>query len=746
MGLTPVNIQDFQVGKVNDKDSFLLMNDAFPVMENCYNWRGRIKRRDGFAKLGDGRLRRELSAAATGTIDMSSATTATYNIFTALGVAATEPDASVQPGDDFNIAVVIQGSVTNSEMSITTATQTFTIDVAGTAAVTAATIDYSTGDITVTHSNNDLAAATVTLTLGYYPSLPCMGLFARELSTINVEELVAFDTKYAYRYNGGSSDFQEWIPGTTWSGTNSNFFMAADYWQDGTNQDLFWVTNFSGTAGDPIRYTNGSTWTNFLPVINGTNEMHQCRFLVSYKGRLAFNTLEGGTLATSTQYPQRLRYSQNGDPTDQTNGWLDDTPGRGGFIDCPTNEHILSFGFIRDQLIVGMEKSLWAVRYTGNEILPFVFEKINSEFGWDSMRSPVLFDQGVIGIGKKAVTVCDGVSTQRIDEEIPDQVFNFHKVNDGVERVEGIRDFNKELVYWCYPDITTNTFPNRMLVYNYRNKTWAVFKDSFTAFGTHQQFSDEVWEEQTKTWAEKTVSWNSGFSQEGTTNVVAGNQQGYVLVLTSNTNNSPSLAIKSLTAGNEVGVECINHNLAVGDWVTFSGIIGTASSLNTTTDAYKVTVVTDTDNITVCTPLTAGFTYFGGGELTKLENFSLKSKNFNVLEQGKSLSLSYIDFFLHKTANGQFNCNIYSDYNDSQPINDGSDSFYNTKVDSYGNADDIAESEKAYHRFYCNNHGRFSQFELTLSDTEMASIALNSYEVTIDAITLWVSASGRATS
>jgi hypothetical protein len=744
MSLQPITINDFKVGLKRDQEEFLLMNDAFPTMQNMYNWRGRLKRRQGFDKLGtSGRLRREITAAVTGTIDMSSSTTATYNIITALGVAATEPNASIELGSLTNIQVTIQGSVANATLDITTDTEVFTVTAAGTPNISAATLDYSNGTIAITHSVNDLAAANVTLTLAYYPALPVMGISQQNLPLINSEQTVAFDTKYAYLFNNTSDDWEEWIPGTTWSGTNSNFFMDLNYWYSATNLGLFWATNFSGTGGDPMRYTDGAAWTNFLPVINGTNEVHQCRFFVPYKGRLlAFNTFEGGTLATSVHFPQRLRYSQNGDPTDQVNGWLDDTPGRGGFIDCPTNEHIIAYGFIRDQLLIGMERSIWAVRYTGNEILPFVWERINSEFGWESMRSPIQFDQGVIGIGKKAVSVCDGVSVQRIDEEIPDEVFNIHNENEGLQRVAGIRDFNNELVYWTFTNSDENgTFPDRMLVYNYRNKGWAFFKDSFTCFGEWQRFSDVIWSGIDEPWQEYNNTWNAAFEQAQFPNIVGGNQQGYVHILNTTVGNDPSISISSLSDSPTV-ITAINHNFENGDIVRLSGILGTASTMNNLIGEVS-NVTADTFQVSI--PLAAGFTYFGGGEVERFSNFSLKSKKFNALDQGQSLSLSYIDFQTEATENGQFTCEILADYSNT-PINTGNDNFFNTIVDTVPSGFEISDSDKTFHRFYCNNHARFSQFELKLSDAQMVDNDINKSEVLIDNIILWVKAGGRITS
>ena len=40
--------------------------------------------------------------------------------------------------------------------------------------------------------------------------------------------------------------------------------------------------------------------------------------------------------------------------------WRQDVPGRGGFIDAPTEERIISAGFVRDMLIVLFEFSTWS--------------------------------------------------------------------------------------------------------------------------------------------------------------------------------------------------------------------------------------------------------------------------------------------------------------------------------------------------------------------------------------------------
>ena len=43
-----------------------------------------------------------------------------------------------------------------------------------------------------------------------------------------------------------------------------------------------------------------------------------------------------------------------------------------------TDEQIISCEFIKDRLIVFFERSTWELAYTGNEVLPFIWQKINT--------------------------------------------------------------------------------------------------------------------------------------------------------------------------------------------------------------------------------------------------------------------------------------------------------------------------------------------------------------------------------
>ncbi len=470
-GYQPLYIKGMTTGLVQNRENFILPDDAYPILENAFIFREGIKRKQGFQFLG--RLRRLLQNL---TLMNTAASPWSFNIYTTLVPPLVVGPTALIEGAAFLLA----GTVTFTDNG----NGGFTTNTPG----NSGTINYTTGDVVLTHTVGP--GQTAAMQLNYFPDLPVMGLPSRELNSINNEELVAFDQTYAYRFNSSIGGFEEFLPGTTWTGSDSEFFWGTNYWVGDGNIKIFWVTNFSG-SGDPIRYTNGialSNWVNFTPQINNAGDLlNQCLVLLPFRGRLiAFNTREAG----GSPFPQRIRWAAIGNPFTMVspivsvvnpNAWRDDIRGQGGFLDIPTSESIVSAGFVRDNVVVYCERSTWQLRYTGRSIAPFQIERVNSELGSESTFSAVQFDTSLVGIGDKGIIECDSYKSERIDIKIPDLTFQFNNDDNGTKRVHGVRDFFNKLAFWTYPfkpnddqSITPNKFPDRRLVYNYENDSWAI--------------------------------------------------------------------------------------------------------------------------------------------------------------------------------------------------------------------------------------------------------------------------------
>jgi hypothetical protein len=694
-----------------------------------------------------------------------------FNFFTTVVPAITETNASL-----------VIGSIV-----ITDGTDTFTDQGDGTLkrqdGNLTSTINYETGAITL---NRTVAtAAAFTATASYYPALPVMGITKRENTNSVRDETVFFDQKYAYNFlpsaTGGA--FEEFLPGTTWTGTNSEFFWTTNYFIDKSGFKVFWATNYS-VSGDPIRYTNGqatTNWVDFTPRIDAANNLLlQALALLPFRGRLlAFNTKEG-TISPGQKFSNRIRWAAIGTPftvvspivtSINADAWRDDIRGKGGFLDIPTTEDIISVGFVRDNLVIYCEHSTWQLRYTGRTIAPFQIEKVNSELGATSTFSAVQFDTSLLGVGDKGIVECDSFKSERVDIKIPDLVFKFQNDNAGNTRVHGIRDFINRLAYWTFPSEQTNIYPDRRLVYNYENDSWAIFTDSLTALGTFQVPSSRTWINTHLPWIECNFAWID--QPVSVPTIVGGNQQGFIEYLDETTTNDPSLYISSITSNtpNATIVTSPDHNLVNGQIIKITGIID-SSFTNLNDGIFSVNLSAsdpfnsfelfkyNPDSQTFSTPQIDPApvnAYIVGGLIAVRDNFNITSKKFNYVDEGQSIQLGYIDILCKAISEGSFSLNVYLDYDDSIASNTlpknviaddnpilSPDTFFNSIIPTSQAAENGIGGSKYFQRVYCATRATFLTIQYTFNNAQMAGLEQQK-DVEIDSQVLWMRKGGRIT-
>jgi len=649
-------IAPFETGLETDLKPWLIPEDAFQQLNNAYIFRGRVRKRFGSSLTGYGattssnaqlfsRLRIKLTGgAAVGITDGAGAATGTV------------PGSVFKVGQIFSIGTVI-----------------YTVSVLGTPATMLKTDATTTCTLNTTTGVYAFNGAPATTQIYFYTSEPVMGLTQHESGTINDSPAVAFDTQFAYKFNGASWD----LIGPTasqWHGSNSQFFWAAN-WTGLTFSDTYlFTTNFNATIGTPdasddsMWYYSGAAWTAFNPnFFVAGDKIKTAKMIVPFKDRLVlFNTIEQNAAGTvNTSYKNRIRYSHNGSPLSATAWYEPNEVGAsgGGWIDAPTEEEIISVEFIKDRLIVYFERSTWELAYTSNQVLPFLWQKINTEYGSDSMNSTVPFDKVVLTIGSRGIHACNGGNVERVDQKIPNKIFQVRQDNNGVDRVAGIRDYYTEMVYWAFPTANaganSDIYPNKILVYNYKNQTWAFNDDCITAFGYFEQQLGLTWAAMDMTWEEMTFAWDSATTSPKFRQIIAGNQHGFVFIvspeITSNAENIQITNTSYDTTTNVLTLTIIDHTLESEDYIKLTNVTGLTIGGD---GIYQVTVV-DADTISVIVPSCTG-TYLGGGTVGRISNVNIVSKQWNFyLKEARSIYLSHIDFIIQKTENGQV-CIDYS--------------------------------------------------------------------------------------
>lgn len=672
-----------EVGLETDLRPWLLPDTGYEQLNNAYIYRGRIRKRfgsqymvpsttpsPGYEQLAS-RLRVFLGVGP-----------GTYNI----------PDSSVlnplQIGQIFSVGDNI-----------------FTIFQVGAGVLTLSTNAGMSATIDTTVTPNTVTFVGVPASNAYwYPSLPVMGLIVWQTQTINNEPTIAFDTRYAYQYASTGWErlnLEATVGDALWSGSDSQFFWGYTYQGRNLFENFLFVTNFNENETHFMRYLDGSfTWNSFAPVYatpNGTvaaatGKVIAARIIIGFHNHLVLlNTWEQDSVLGKNNFKNRARYAAIGTPLDTDSAappapatayfpWVDNKNSPyfrgGGYVDnLQTQEQIISAEFIKDRLIVYYERSTWELAYTGNEQIPFIWQQINTEFGAQSTFSKVPFDTHVLAIAQNGITQCTGANVNRIDEKIPQEVFKFRQMtNQGPSRVQGVRDYDKEMVYWTIPyapvDIEfSQTYPNQILTYNYRTGSWAYNTDSFTAFGYWVISTGATWGNTFTQWQFMTALWSDGSLQQNARKILAGNQEGYVLVINPDlTRNAGALEITNMIAGFDfVTIQSINHNLTDNDiltgqdeYVLLENIQGTGNWTLLNGVITPIIQIIDKDHFTVAAfPGIVG-AYTGAGTVARVSNINILSKQWNPYNKsGQNVFIQKINFLVDRTESSEVQVDYY---------------------------------------------------------------------------------------
>lgn len=765
-GLQPFTIAGYNAGLTLDKKPFLISDKAFPVLNNAYCWRERIKKRECLQLVG--RLRRCLLPQVIGVMALEAGQAVFRgNLITILGL---EPTASIAPGSlivtingvDWLETVPINGTIINQNGNAES------------------NINYSNGQLFLVIADVFFVGLAVTIEFCYFPGLPVMGIEIRDVPTINFEQTIFFDTVYGYTFDG--ANFND-IAGFVWTAPDNKFVWSSNYQGADSSIRTFFITKFNDAASSPMRWTQDNiTYTDFAPELDALGPptlLLQAQILIPYYGRLiALNTIEGQAagLAGNKNFFNRARFSQQGNPL-EVDAWRVDIPGKGGFADAPTAEAITSATLYKNTLIVRFEKSTWQLRYVGDYGSPFLFERISSDFGSESPFASILFDEGDLTVGDRAITQSGATTVRRIDEAIPDIVFSILNNLGGPERVHGIRDFRREIVYWCYNDAVissaTQYFPNTVLVFNYRNNTFATFRDNVTTFGTLQAATGVTWDSTNILWDNEEVTWDDVADLAKFAKIVIGNQTGFVHYYAAKTPDDASNYISAINlAAYPIQITVPNHNIADFEIVYISGLlfidmtaiaVPVATNLN---DKIYLAKYVDDNNLTLFRfdpalnppdggyfqdfPFTPGIgspaTYVGNGQMAIFPRMNVVTKDFNPFTQkGKQLKISYVDFLMDVTPSTAMSVNLYSNTYQSfaGDINIGQRDIETYQAQPYFGNNTLGGSDILWHRLYHTLTGQMIRIQMTYSDALMNLMNTHQQEWGLNAMTVHARTAGK---
>lgn len=477
---------------------------------------------------------------------------------------------------------------------------------------------------------------------------------------------------------------------------------------------LRWYDGDPTNGLTPPTYNTGLGWVNFSPPINqftafpnfsiaqqipGQYYLVGARLIYPFKDRILFF---GPVIQTSIGSPIYLQdtiiFSQNGtpyytcsytntpnsavdNPTSATNSftpilvpsgqtatspaYFEDYTGFGGFISAGLSTPILTVGNNEDVLIVGFSSVQTKLVYTQNDAAgPFDFFLTNAELGSSSTFSSVIMDKGVIVKGNRGYLIADQTGARRIDLEVIDLVFETSLLNNGTERFCAQRDYINEWIYFTYPSNKSSyVYPNQTLLYNYRDDSWAIFNENYTTYGQFRPSTGLTWNN-APIWQNWTDPWDSGSNTILQPQVIAGNQQGFILFReTESTGEDTSLYIQNISTNT---ITCPNHCLNVGNFILIDGCLG---SVGASVNGKIFQVLTTTPPNTFTISPTSG-TYLGGGLITRMYVPYIQTKQFPVAwGLARKTRLGPQQYLLTKTPQGQIQLLIFLSQNATYAYN-----------------------------------------------------------------------------
>lgn len=709
-------IAPFKSGLQLNVKPWLILQDAFELLRNVHVWRGRVKKRFGAKEMNDSK----------GGVEKQQFTRLRINIGTTDAITG---DFSLNPIPGHDWGLGMQFSISDTM---------WTVDVVDGALLTTsliATGTFNTGtgalDITGNGENPDTIVY-------FYPLEPVMNFALYENNFLNDSLCVAFDTLFSYQFIRASG-WQRF--GTaTWNGTDSDFYSVCNY--RGPDEFDYYLYAVNGVVEDEIKYYDGTDWNSFAPQYSTTAPTNgfvikTAEFVVPFQNSLLLlgPTIQTDSVPTYEYFGSRIIWSAQGDPTANDgsgnySSWLPGAPGYSSFLDLYTKEIITGYQYLKDRLMIFCENSTWELVFTGGLIDRFRAQKINTELGIEAAGSIIPFDRAVLGFASTGILACNGVNVERIDNDIPDIIFDISNANAGPQRVSGIRDYFTKEVYWSYcssaqTSASSDVYPNRVLVYNYDNNTWAYNDDSITALGYYYLEGDVVWEDLDQEWQESTEVWDDPALTSLFRAVVGGNQQGFTFIIDADKNtNSMSLSISDISiSGINISLTIYNHNIATSDAFVFvDNIEGDDDITDLNGNIYKVYAVDDEDTITI---QVSGITgdYFGAGTVQLVSRIELFSKQYNFFTVvGRKFTVPRIDFLLTPSDAGNVTWNYYATFN-SQPLSAQgqlSGALYsNTNMQTFPITTVENTQELIWRSKYPVFDGETFQYSITLSDTQM---------------------------
>lgn len=594
------------------------------------------------------------------------------------------------------------------------------------------TVNYTTGAISITFNAVVTLGVPITVTYDYHQGLPVMGIMSF-YPTNNVRELIVADTKFVNKYDRTTDTLVDISPATEYTGTSKDFWSWVNY-EDATDPAVAAprLLFSNGVVGDVIQQWDGTVVTDYAPTFSvGSLNARQ---MFNARDRLVlFQTIENGVL-----FPRRIRISGTGANCDNFNN----TATGAGFIDIPDNTWFFGAAFNRDDILFFTQAATWMLKYTGNDVTPFVLEKIDGSRGSTAAFSVISYLNRTMAASPRGLIISDGYQVERMDDNLPDFAFNDIDGANFEQCYSGFFDEDRD-VYTLYPSkgvpkppLVPSDGSDRILVTNFEEDNFSVYRIPLSCVGNFESTITDLWSDLTASngypnWDQFSIkigSWKAFPYTKDVPLAIGGGHKGEIWRLNVAESEDNPQFIRNITVIDNKTIEVTTdwNNYEIGDNIVFEEVggmteindkQGAISSITTNYTTFQVDFGQDRGGFSA---------YTSGGVASRVIPFEAIGKKLNPYVEGnKKLRCGWMYFYVSTTETdltewgtttpqlpAQIRVDVITSNNNypnaSQPFNNPNLSYL---VDCSNINNETGD--KKWVKIWINQVGQFLQFRLS---------------------------------
>lgn len=488
-------------------------------------------------------------------------------------------------------------------------------------------------------------------------------------------KLLVFDTDNLYTYDTGTKTFVTVAFGGSMAGyagfniSNKAAYLTGCAYPAKNNSARFVFTSVGMSAnannskiffydGTVIKdYTNLVDNPDYAPPLNPSTSiagsLDGAKYIFFFNQRLNF----GVPVISGSTYDQGYLFSGIQDSSGNGDKY---TVAGSGFNQLDTSNVITGMLQVGQTIAVDATRSTWTLERTTDAFNPYFQRQVPGVLGSNADYSAVAWDDSVKSVGKVGILDKNGRQTLRCDNKIP--YFTQNRISATLFNLTyGGYDRQNNQFLWTYKESALDgDTQDAVLVYNYEESTWCVYKLRLTVFGQTFEGNNLTWDDIDETtgnlsweqWDTTTDIWNEIGLGEATEKILAGDDLGFVYELNQGLTDIYA-NISAVSLASQAVLTVSESSFKVGDLVVVQGVEGTTGINNfvPATDSqvvepYVVQAATDTtvtinydSQFDTITPNT--------GSVLKVIDFRAETIPFNPYrDQGRRCIISHIEILI----------------------------------------------------------------------------------------------------